>query len=822
MTIQYINTGTSPNAGNGDSLRVAFSKVNSNFSELYGASSVGFPSQTGHAGQFLTTDGGTLSWAEVNGTSGLSTATVIVSNIAPGNPVLGELWYDDVSGRLYVWYDTFWVDASPRGNANVSTLVNGTYTFALTTSGSVVLNGRAFTGGSGSTGNFTFVDNTLYATPANTKIGTDFNTNPPGHTVTLQHNGGISGGSGGELTFDYGTAEIKVIKDTGITQIWKFASDGMLTLPAGASISNGANSLSIQPVSTSGEGAVFQISAGMSTDNIGGDLRLYAGQGADFGMYGSVDILGNNTVIRNELGRWEFGADGALTLPNTGTIGDSNGLLIVPGSIKIASEKISLDWFAGTVGGNSTPDGTDPQDYGYPNSTGEGSGGAPGTGGPYKNLTGYTRPLISKSFTIECWVKWDIGASITGCLFGGPTDDYWQPHFLTLYVGDSTTIVTDSYWVGANQFTLSTPLEDDIWYHIAVSRDHANGDLEAIWINGVLVDSHVDTFIYPGNSTTVSDGWPNLDSGGDRKFQGKQADLRVVAGVCLYDPTVSTITVPTSPLSSVSSTVLMLSSPETGPVAVDSSANQVLTFSGNIEHSSDSPYAGGTGSWHNTDGMGRITISPGIYFAGERFSLARLIAEKPSPISDWDDSGVLSNINDFVIATNMSAVPDYTAIKSWKFGTDGTLTFPNGTTSTTAWNTSTAVYWDQIVDPQGQIGPSGPAGQGFNFRGAWSQTESYVPYDVVTFGGGTFINVSPTTSGPFTIYWRQIAVAGADGPTGPSGADGPTGPSGPGGNVDVSYTPAIASDWAGDPPITIQEALDRLAAAFKIANGTGA
>ena len=39
----------------------------------------------------------------------------------------------------------------------------------------------------------------------------------------------------------------------------------------------------------------------------------------------------------------------------------------------------------------------------------------------------------------------------------------------------------------------------------------------------------------------------------------------------------------------------------------------------------------------------------------------------------------------------------------------------------------------------------------------------------------------------------------------------------------VSYTPATASDWTGTPPTTIQEAIDRLAAAFKILNsGTGA
>jgi len=39
----------------------------------------------------------------------------------------------------------------------------------------------------------------------------------------------------------------------------------------------------------------------------------------------------------------------------------------------------------------------------------------------------------------------------------------------------------------------------------------------------------------------------------------------------------------------------------------------------------------------------------------------------------------------------------------------------------------------------------------------------------------------------------------------------------------VSYTPATSTDWSGTAPTTIQEAIDRLAAAFKILNsGTGA
>ena len=36
MTLQLINTGTSANAGNGDSIRTAFAKVNNNFDYLNG------------------------------------------------------------------------------------------------------------------------------------------------------------------------------------------------------------------------------------------------------------------------------------------------------------------------------------------------------------------------------------------------------------------------------------------------------------------------------------------------------------------------------------------------------------------------------------------------------------------------------------------------------------------------------------------------------------------------------------------------------------------------------------------------------------------
>jgi hypothetical protein len=79
MTITYINTGSSANAGNGDTLRLAFTKINSNFSELVDQ----------------------LSAIEVGSTS---------------------------------------------------TLVAGTYTFALSNTGTISLNGAPFVSGSGATG----------------------------------------------------------------------------------------------------------------------------------------------------------------------------------------------------------------------------------------------------------------------------------------------------------------------------------------------------------------------------------------------------------------------------------------------------------------------------------------------------------------------------------------------------------------------------------------------------------------------------------------------------------------------------------------------
>jgi hypothetical protein len=159
MAIQLINTGTSANAGNGDSIRTAFTKVNENFGELatlIGTTGTSFIEAVADAGaslffhnshtgltalyddenniiQFTVSAGPTgprglqgpegprglqgVSGPEgpqgPQGVEGATGTNISFGVYPPINPPIGRLWFDIVSGKLYLYYDNSWVDASP-------------------------------------------------------------------------------------------------------------------------------------------------------------------------------------------------------------------------------------------------------------------------------------------------------------------------------------------------------------------------------------------------------------------------------------------------------------------------------------------------------------------------------------------------------------------------------------------------------------------------------------------------------------------------------------------------------------------------------------
>jgi len=110
MAFQYVNTGTSANKGDGDSLRTAFNKINYNFSQLTSLS------------------------------TSTSTAEIIVSLFPPVTPQEGNIWFNTGNGTTYVYYTDLdseqWVAMSGINNGTgtnilnfpVSPAVNASYT----------------------------------------------------------------------------------------------------------------------------------------------------------------------------------------------------------------------------------------------------------------------------------------------------------------------------------------------------------------------------------------------------------------------------------------------------------------------------------------------------------------------------------------------------------------------------------------------------------------------------------------------------------------------------------------------------------------------
>jgi hypothetical protein len=134
MTIQLINTGTTANSGNGDSIRTAFNKVNNNFSFLSTASfavsssietGINPPANPSTGDLWYDPVSGRLyiyydaSWVDSSPSLGGSGGTnIFAGNTPPADAELGDLWYDTSSGRMYIYYDSSWVDASPPASSS--------------------------------------------------------------------------------------------------------------------------------------------------------------------------------------------------------------------------------------------------------------------------------------------------------------------------------------------------------------------------------------------------------------------------------------------------------------------------------------------------------------------------------------------------------------------------------------------------------------------------------------------------------------------------------------------------------------------------------
>jgi hypothetical protein len=113
MAVELINTGSNPNDNSGDTIKLAFDKCNHNFQELYaslGNAIVPNPG-AGDANKLLVVNSSGTGYQLSVGSFG--NANIQIGATPPGSPQAGNLWFDDVGGRLYIYYNNTWVESSP-------------------------------------------------------------------------------------------------------------------------------------------------------------------------------------------------------------------------------------------------------------------------------------------------------------------------------------------------------------------------------------------------------------------------------------------------------------------------------------------------------------------------------------------------------------------------------------------------------------------------------------------------------------------------------------------------------------------------------------
>ena len=208
------------------------------------------------------------------------------------------------------------------------------------------------------------------------------------------------------------------------------------------------------------------------------------------------------------------------------------------------------------------------------------SGSGPG-GSAQFNGTNYLSSSVPFSmgtgaYTVEAFVYLTATASnacILGATVAGGSSGF------SLAINNMTTIQVDRSGFAANQYTVPT-MTLNTWHHIVATRNSSNQ--ETVFVDGVKSSTGYGAT----QNFTGSTGYVGSFGGSAWAFTGYISQLRAVVGSNVYDPTQSTITVPTSTLASVTNTKLLLLFASSAALLTDTSGTQTMTNTGTVTYNS--------------------------------------------------------------------------------------------------------------------------------------------------------------------------------------------------------------------------------------------
>lgn len=277
------------------------------------------------------------------------------------------------------------------------------------------------------------------------------------------------------------------------------------------------------------------------------------------------------------------------------------------------------------------------------------------------------------SVTIEAWIYCTSLSNTYQGIISGRTEDAGSSYpGLGLVIDNSKLYFT----IGANTSALADPDNVSLnqWIHVVGVRSGTNA---ALFVNGVRKASTVNSTVN-GTTSAMSIGryYPLSNN---YHFNGYIADARIIKGSAAYDPTQSTITIPTISLTTVTNTQLLTlqyRQPHNNHGFQDSSTNNFLiTRNGNASQGSFSPFSlNGWSNYLNGSSSLLVTTSAAFAAAGEDFTVEFWINR--SSISNQMICGYFNVVSDYLFLTpnaiSINANNTYTidsGALSWQIGT---------------------------------------------------------------------------------------------------------------------------------------------------------
>jgi hypothetical protein len=212
------------------------------------------------------------------------------------------------------------------------------------------------------------------------------------------------------------------------------------------------------------------------------------------------------------------------------------------------------------------------------------------------------------------------------------------------------------------------------WYHIAVAR---SGTTLSMFKNGTRVATASNSTNFVA-STTNRVGWNGATPGSSFYLNGYISNLRLVKGTAVYDPTQTTITVPTAPVTAITNTTALFNFTNAGvyDAAVQNNVITVGDAQASATQSKWSPTSmkfDGTGDWLTAIdnpqlqlGTGDFTIEGWFYLTAN--GTAYGIVSKGAASTGWSVNVTSGNRIQFsYTASNLTGATTTLAASTWYY-----------------------------------------------------------------------------------------------------------------------------------------------------------